>query len=76
MKNAVFVYSPDQLSYKFSESHPFNHKRLILTMDLLKNIGALSDEDIVPARVATEEEIALVHDPSYIDIVKKRDKVF
>lgn len=71
MKNAVFIYSPEQLSYKFSDTHPFNHKRLILTMELLKNIGALSDEDIIPARMATEEEIRLVHDPSYIEIVKK-----
>lgn len=71
MKNAVFVYSKEQLSYKFSDTHPFNHKRLVLTMDLLKNIGALSDEDIIPARMATEEEIKLVHDPSYIEIVKK-----
>lgn len=71
MKNAIFIYSPDQLAYKFSDSHPFNHKRLILTMDLLKNIGALSDNDIVPARMATDEEIALAHEPKYIEIVKR-----
>ncbi|MEK4254996.1 acetoin utilization protein AcuC [Ureibacillus sp. FSL K6-2830] len=71
MKNAVFVYSPEQLSYKFSDSHPFNHKRLLLTIDLLRNIDALSDDDIIPARVATDEELELVHDPKYIDIVKK-----
>ncbi|WPK10575.1 acetoin utilization protein AcuC [Lysinibacillus louembei] len=71
MKNALFVYSPDQLGYKFSDTHPFNHKRLILTMDLLKEIGALKDEDIIPARLATDEEIALAHDEKYIDIVKK-----
>lgn len=71
MKNAVFIYSPEQLGYKFSESHPFNHKRLLLTMDLLKNIDALSDDAIVPARVATDEEIALAHDEKYMDIVKK-----
>ena len=71
MKNAVFIYSPDQLNYRFSDSHPFNHKRLILTMDLLRNIGALNDEDIVPARIATDEEISLAHDPKYIEIVKR-----
>lgn len=70
-KNAVFIYSPEQLGYKFSESHPFNHKRLLLTIDLLKNINALSENDIVPARMATDEEIALAHDLKYIDIVKK-----
>ncbi|RKJ30636.1 acetoin utilization protein AcuC, partial [Butyricicoccus sp. 1XD8-22] len=71
MKNAVFVYSPEQLGYKFSDSHPFNHQRLLLTMDLLKSIGALKDDDIIPARMATDEEIALAHDEKYIDIVKK-----
>ena len=70
MKKAVFVYSPDQLNYKFSDTHPFNHKRLHLTIDLLKKIGALSDEDIIPARMATDEEIQLAHDPKYIEIVK------
>ncbi|KOY81344.1 acetoin utilization protein AcuC [Lysinibacillus macroides] len=71
MKKAVFVYSPEQLGYKFSDTHPFNHKRLTLTMDLLKNSNALNDVDIVPARVATEEELLLAHDPKYIDIVKR-----
>lgn len=71
MKKAVFIYSPEQLTYKFSDTHPFNHKRLHLTIDLLKNIGALKDEDIVPARIATDEEIALAHDMQYIEIVKK-----
>lgn len=74
MKNAVFVYSPEQLGYKFSESHPFNHKRLILTMDLLKKINALNDNDIIPARMATDEEIALAHDKKYIEIVKQAGK--
>lgn len=70
-KKSVFIYSPEQLEYKFSDTHPFNHKRLTLTMDLLKNIGALEDIDIVPARVATDEELLLAHDAKYIDIVKK-----
>ena len=74
MKNAVFVYSPEQLGYKFSDSHPFNHKRLKLTVDLLKKIQALKDEDIIPARMATDEEIALAHDKSYIEIVKQAGK--
>lgn len=71
MKNTIFIYSPEQLQYKFSNDHPFNHKRLELTIDLLKNIGALTDEHIVSARTATDEEIALAHDEKYISIVKK-----
>lgn len=70
-QNAVFIYSPAQLTYKFSEEHPFNQKRIELTMDLLEQIGALSAEQIVPPRVATDDEIALALDPAYIDIVKR-----
>lgn len=71
MKHAVFIFSEDQLGYKFSETHPFNQKRLILTIDLLKKMNALPDELVVPARIATDEELLLAHDERYIDIVKK-----
>ncbi|GGG30057.1 acetoin utilization protein AcuC [Lysinibacillus alkalisoli] len=71
MRNTVFVYSPEQLGYKFSDSHPFNHKRLTLTMDLLRNIKALDDDAIIPARIATDEELLLAHEAKYIDIVKR-----
>lgn len=70
-QDAVFIYSPEQLDYKFSETHPFNQKRLQLTMDLLKQINALQPEQIKTARVATDEELLLGHDVAYIDIVKR-----
>lgn len=70
-QDAVFIYSPEQLDYKFSETHPFNQKRLQLTMDLLKQINALQPEQIKTARVATDEELLLGHDATYIDIVKR-----
>lgn len=71
MKRAAFVYSEGQLDYKFSETHPFNQKRLVLTADLLRSINALPDSAIVEPRVATDEELALIHDERYIEIVKK-----
>ncbi len=71
MKRAAFVYSEGQLDYKFSETHPFNQKRLVLTTDLLRAIDALPDSAIVEPRVATDEELALIHDERYIEIVKK-----
>lgn len=69
--NAIFVFSEDQLGYKFSETHPFNQKRLTLTVDLLNEMKALSLSDIVLPRIATDEELSLVHDPGYIEVVKK-----
>lgn len=70
-KEAVFVYSEDQLNYSFSDDHPFNQKRITLTLDLLKNINAIQETDIISPRVATDEEILLVHDEKFMEIVKK-----
>lgn len=74
IKHAVFIYSEDQLGYKFSETHPFNQKRLVLTIDLLREMNALPEDLIVPARIATDEELLLAHDQRYIEIVKKASK--
>lgn len=74
INHAVFVYSEDQLGYKFSDTHPFNQKRLVLTIDLLRKMNALPETSVVPARVATDEELMLAHDPRYIEIVKKASR--
>lgn len=74
IKHAVFVYSEDQLGYKFSDTHPFNQKRLVLTIDLLRKMNALPENLVVPARVATDEELMLAHDTRYIEIVKKASR--
>jgi acetoin utilization protein AcuC len=65
-----FVFSEELLNYKFSNNHPFNQFRLKLTVDLLHRLNALDNKQVVPPRIATEEELSLVHDPSYIDAVK------
>jgi acetoin utilization protein AcuC len=69
-KRAVFVYSDKLLSYKFSDQHPFNQLRLKLTLDLLKSLKAIDDDDLVPPRMATDEELYLVHDRSFVQAVK------
>ncbi|WP_391116464.1 acetoin utilization protein AcuC [Psychrobacillus sp. L3] len=70
-KDAVFIFSEDQLGYKFSDTHPFNQKRLTLTVDLLRELNVLSSMDIVAPRTASDEELSLAHDPHYIEMVKK-----
>ncbi|WP_096436160.1 acetoin utilization protein AcuC [Alteribacter populi] len=71
MKDAVFIYSPEQLSYRFNEGHPFNQKRLEVTNDLLHKIGALDKEDIRIPRMAKIEELLLIHDNEYVEAVKQ-----
>lgn len=73
-KDAVFIYSDDLLEYSFSETHPFNQKRILMTLDLLKKAGAITDEDIIPPRIATDEELLLAHDATFLDVVKRAGK--
>ncbi|RXI98757.1 acetoin utilization protein AcuC [Anaerobacillus alkaliphilus] len=74
MKNAAFIYSEEQQTYKFSNDHPFNQKRLDLTYDLLGKCNALKPEDIIPPRLATDEELLLIHDKEYVNAVKLASK--
>lgn len=73
-KDAVFIFSEEQLGYSFSDTHPFNQKRIVMTLDLLRNIGKIEDTDIVAPRMATDEELLLVHDAKFVDTVKKAGK--
>jgi acetoin utilization protein AcuC len=66
-----FVFSEELLNYKFSKDHPFNQFRLKLTVDLLHKMNALNANQIIPPRMASVEELALIHDRSYIEAVKK-----
>lgn len=65
-----FIFSEDLLKYKFNSDHPFNQFRITLTIDLLKKINALTSQQICSPRIATEEELYLIHDPDYVNAVK------
>ncbi|PGT91189.1 acetoin utilization protein AcuC [Bacillus sp. AFS040349] len=69
-KDTVFVYSPLFQQYKFHNDHPFNQLRVELTYDLLKEIKALDEADLVTPRMATIDELALIHDRKYIKAVE------
>ncbi|MDR4889264.1 acetoin utilization protein AcuC [Fredinandcohnia sp. QZ13] len=69
-KESAFIYSDQLIKYRFSDDHPFNQTRIKLTYDLLKSLDLLDDSDIIPPRIATDEELELVHDPRFIEAVK------
>lgn len=69
-KKAAFIYSDDLLKYRFHDEHPFNQLRLTMTIDLLRKTGTLTDDLIVPPRIATDEELLLIHTEDYVEAVK------
>ncbi|AGK55229.1 acetoin utilization protein AcuC [Bacillus sp. 1NLA3E] len=70
MTDSVFVFSQDLLKYKFNSHHPFNQIRLKVTLDLIEKLGAINEKDMVPPRMASDEELLLIHDPNYVNAVK------
>ncbi|HWO75456.1 MAG TPA: acetoin utilization protein AcuC [Bacillus sp. (in: firmicutes)] len=69
-KKSLFIFSDKLLQYKFGGQHPFNQFRLTLTLDLLKCLDAIEETHIMAPRKATEEDLRLIHSPSFIDAVK------
>jgi acetoin utilization protein AcuC len=67
---SVFIFSEELLNYRFNSHHPFNQKRLKLTLDLLQKLGAIRDEHIAAPRMATDEELCLIHDPNFVNAVR------
>lgn len=68
---SAFVYSDALLDYHFHEDHPFDQKRVLLTKELLEESKTLTHSDIIKPRIATDDELALFHDRSFINAVKK-----
>lgn len=66
---SVFIYTEEYNKYHFRKDHPFNQARVISTYDLLKASGALADDQLKPPRLASIEELLLVHDKHYVEAV-------
>lgn len=60
------------MEYRFSATHPMNPIRLDLTVTLAEELGVLGRKQItiVQPELATDDELARVHDPDYIAAVK------
>jgi acetoin utilization protein AcuC len=69
---AVLVWDEALADYRFNPEHPLNPRRLQLTLDLIGACGLFDDTHyIVPARVASDDELLLAHAPEFIDAVKR-----
>jgi len=63
---AVYLHSSEYQQYKFAPEHPFNPLRLTITRDLIEACRLFSGNEIQEPRIATREELCLVHSPGYV----------
>lgn len=69
---AALVVAPEVARYDHGPGHPLRPDRVRFTWDLIRAYGldVLSDVEVLPGRVATDDEIMLVHRPDYVEATR------
>ena len=69
------IYTHEQSQHVLSPTHPMRPIRLMHMHELMRTAGLLDSQSITSEspRPATDDEIALYHEPDYIDVVKAID---
>lgn len=68
---AFFIHNENETAYRFNDDHPFNQKRLTLTIDLLRSLDALPEQAILSPIAAEDEQLLAVHSSDYVEAVKR-----
>ena len=68
--SACVVFDPTLTDYDFGPAHPMAPVRVDLTMRLADELGVLAALPTVSAPVASDDLLATVHEPEYIEAVK------
>jgi acetoin utilization protein AcuC len=67
----TLVYGDALMKHHLSDSHPLQPIRVKLTMEQIQATGLIEHCHLVPPRMATVEELELVHAPAYVDLVQQ-----
>jgi acetoin utilization protein AcuC len=69
---STVVFDQSLTEYDFGVQHPMSPVRVDLTMRLAAALGVTGEHlRLVPAPIATEDQIATVHDPDLIEAIKR-----
>jgi acetoin utilization deacetylase AcuC-like enzyme len=73
MKRTGIVWDPRYLNHRTSDGHPESRQRLMAIYAMLEQNQARQHFAEIPARMATAEEILLVHSPEYLQKIAATD---
>lgn len=68
-KTARFVHSPALDAFHYPPECPFKTERAGMTVELLRSMGLLSDEDLLDFEPASRETLERFHTPAYLDML-------
>jgi acetoin utilization protein AcuC len=71
VSRAALIWDPAVTGYRFRPDHPFNPRRLELSVSLIEALGLVGEQNpIMRPRQATDAELGLVHSREYVEAVK------
>ncbi|QFY05661.1 acetoin utilization protein AcuC [Nonomuraea phyllanthi] len=70
-RSARVIWDDELISYDFGPGHPLAPVRVELTMALARELGVLDKVEVAGCAPATDAELAMVHDPGYVEVVKR-----
>ncbi|MEV4579366.1 acetoin utilization protein AcuC [Nonomuraea jabiensis] len=70
-RSARVIWDDALTSYNFGPSHPLAPVRVELTMALARALGVLDKVEVAGCEPATDAELSMVHDPGYVEAVKR-----
>src|SRR5579864_178850 len=59
------------MKHYLSDEHPLQPIRVQLAVDLIKSTGLIEHAQLLPPRMATDEELELVHSAEYVQLVRE-----
>ena len=73
MPRTAFIWDDELTTYKFSDEHPLNPRRLELTYQEIRRRQLLDGPDVVvlPPRTASDDELMTVHAREYVEAVQR-----
>ena len=67
----ALVFDEAYMAYRHADWHPLQPRRVKLAVELIQSTGLAAFSDLIAPRHATDAEVGLVHDPEYIDLVRR-----
>jgi acetoin utilization protein AcuC len=67
----ALVYGDALMKHHLSDEHPLQPIRVKLAVDLIKETGLIEHAHLLPPRLATDDELELVHSPGYVRLVRQ-----
>jgi acetoin utilization protein AcuC len=67
----ALVYGDALMKHHLSDEHPLQPVRVQLAVDLIKSTGLIEHAHLLPPRMATDQELELVHSAAYIQLVRE-----